>query len=108
MSKTDFQDGGCGSNLGFQIDTILAHFNSKVVLLLQSKFWLKSTKGLGRNVCVQVLWPSQPNEVMSSAVSLPNHSFTGQALSSKRLTSIVYSLSIRDICISRRDTCFYD
>ena len=30
-------------------------------------------------VCVEVLQPSQPNEVMSSAVSLPNHMFTGQA-----------------------------
>ena len=30
-------------------------------------------------VCVEVLWPSQPNGVMSSAVSLPNHKFTGQA-----------------------------
>ena len=30
-------------------------------------------------VCVEVLRPSQPNGVMSSAVSLPNHSFTGQA-----------------------------
>ena len=28
-------------------------------------------------VCVEVLWPSQPNGVMSSAVSLPNHIFTG-------------------------------
>ena len=28
-------------------------------------------------VCVEVLWPSQPNVVMSSAVSLPNHTFTG-------------------------------
>ena len=26
-------------------------------------------------VCVEVLWPSQPNRVMSSAVSLPNHTF---------------------------------
>ena len=33
------------------------------------------------------------NGVMSSAVSLPNHTFTGQALSSKRLTSIVHILS---------------
>ena len=31
-------------------------------------------------VCVEVLRPSQPNGVMSSAVSLPNHTFTGQAL----------------------------
>ena len=30
-------------------------------------------------VCVEVLRPSQPNRVMSSAVSLPNHTFTGQA-----------------------------
>ena len=30
-------------------------------------------------VCVEVLWPSQPNGVMSSAVRLPNHTFTGQA-----------------------------
>ena len=44
-------------------------------------------------VCVEVLWPSQPSGVMSSAVSLPNHTFTGQALSSKRLTSIVHILS---------------
>ena len=44
-------------------------------------------------VCVEVLRPSQPNGVMSSAVSLPNHTFTGQALPSKRLTSIVHILS---------------
>ena len=30
-------------------------------------------------VCVEVLWPSQPNGVMSSAVSSPNLTFTGQA-----------------------------
>ena len=30
-------------------------------------------------VGVEVLRPSQPNGVMSSAVSLPNHTFTGQA-----------------------------
>ena len=30
-------------------------------------------------VCGKVLRPSQPNGVMSSAVSLPNHTFTGQA-----------------------------
>ena len=30
-------------------------------------------------VCVELLQPSQPNGVMSSAVSLPNHMFTGQA-----------------------------
>ena len=30
-------------------------------------------------VCVEVLRPNQPYGVMSSAVSLPNHTFTGQA-----------------------------
>ena len=30
-------------------------------------------------VCVQVLKPSVPNGVMSSLVSLPNYTFTGQA-----------------------------
>ena len=30
-------------------------------------------------VCVEILRPSQPNGVMSSAVSLPNHTLTGQA-----------------------------
>ena len=30
-------------------------------------------------VCIEVLRPSQPSGVMSSAVSLPNHTFTGQA-----------------------------
>ena len=29
-------------------------------------------------VCVEVLQPSQPNVVMLSTVSLPNHTFTGQ------------------------------
>ena len=42
MSKTDIQDGGCDGHLGFLI-TIFAHFDLKVVLLLQSKFQLKST-----------------------------------------------------------------
>ena len=34
---------------------------------------------INRFVCVEVLRPSQPNGVMSSKVSLPNHTFTGQA-----------------------------
>ena len=58
-------------------------------------------------VCVEVLRPSQPNGVMSSAVSLPNHTFTGQAQSSKQLTSILHILSPKtDNCpswISRRE-----
>ena len=38
-------------------------------------------------VCVEVLRPSQTAGVMSSAVSLPNHTLTGQAKSSKQLIS---------------------
>ena len=48
ISKTDFQDGGCGGHLGFKNHTILARFDLEVVLLLQSKFQFKSTQGLGR------------------------------------------------------------
>ena len=44
-------------------------------------------------VCVEVLRPSQPNGVMSSTVNLPDHTFTGQDQSSKRLTSMVHILS---------------
>ena len=39
-----------------------------------------------------------------ATVSLPNHTITGQASSSKRLTSIVYILSLEtDICSSGRE-----
>ena len=44
----------------------------------QYPFW--GMLGLnGQFVCVEVLWPSQPNGVMSSVVSLPNHTSSGQA-----------------------------
>ena len=42
--------------------------------------WLWANRCMcGNFVCVEVLRPSQPNGVMSSVVSLPNHTFTGQA-----------------------------
>ena len=52
-------------------------------------------EGMGCDfVCLgEVLQPSQPNGVMSSAVSLPDHTFTGQAKSSKPIISIVHILS---------------
>ena len=50
----------------------------------------KERNSRGCFVCVEILRSSQPNGVMLSAVNLPNHTFTGQALSSKRLTSIVH------------------
>ena len=50
-------------------------------------------RGQGSIFRIEVLRPSQPSGVMSSSVSIPNHKFTGQAWSSKRLTSIVHILS---------------
>ena len=43
-----------------------------------------------RFVCVEGLWPSQPNGANANAVSLSNHTFTGQSWASKLLTSIVH------------------
>ena len=48
------------SNKDLQVDHLLIH-------------------GCSLDTCVEVLRPSQPNGVISSAVSLPNHMFTGQA-----------------------------
>ena len=61
---------------------------NKVVAIEQTRF----PKG-AITVCVAVLQPCQSSWVMSSEVSLPNYTLTGQAESSKRLTSIVYTLS---------------
>ena len=64
------------------------------------KFWQLTSKvvfhcpmRLVLFVCVGVLQLSQPEGVMSSMVTLPNHTFTGQAQSSKCLASIVHILS---------------
>ena len=52
-------------------------------------------------VCVEILWPSQPIRVMLSVVRLPNHTFPGQALSSKQLNKLVL------VCIpSPEKICF--
>ena len=49
--------------------SVICHwFRQKVKIFIISSY-----------VCIEVLRPSQPNGVMSSAVSLPNHTFTGQA-----------------------------
>ena len=47
-----------------------SHFNTEI---------LNHSCVYGLFVCVEVLRPSQPNGVMSSAVSLANRTFTGQA-----------------------------
>ena len=43
------------------------------------RFFLNFMRREKSFVCVEVLRPSQPNGVMLSVVSLPNHTFTGQA-----------------------------
>ena len=50
-------------------------------------------------VCVEVLQPSQPNGVMSSAVSLPNHTFTGQ------LIPLLYCAHSVHILLPECDNC---
>ena len=61
----------------------LAEIHEKFVVCvcLQTHYINCLTEELGMFVCVcvEVLRPSQPNGVMSSAVSLPNHMFTGKA-----------------------------
>ena len=58
----------------------LAFFRAKCTWFHTPKFLLKrKTRLVCLFVCVEVLRPSQPNGVMSSVVSLPNHTFTGQA-----------------------------
>ena len=52
---------------------------SDTIFSLQSKHSYMVEIAISMFVCVEVLRPSQPNGVMSSAVSLPNHTFTGQA-----------------------------
>ena len=51
------------------------NFTTLVLKLEQVYF----TSCCGIFVCVEALRPSQPNGVMSSVVSLPTHTFTGQA-----------------------------
>ena len=46
-----------------------AHFKFSANQITWSRCWF---------VCVEVLWPSQPNGVMSSMAYLPDHTFTGQ------------------------------
>ena len=70
----------------------LKHFQMLSAAVVIGALWVHNYKA-SDFICVEVLRPSQPNGVMSSVVSLPNHTFTRHALSSKRLTSIVHILS---------------
>ena len=42
--KIDFQDGNCGSHLGFSIGTILAIFDLQVNPMILTKFWISNQK----------------------------------------------------------------
>ena len=57
--------------------TFFSAKNTRILCIESAKTVNETT--LNEFVCVEVLWPSQPNGIMSSAVSLPNHTFTGQA-----------------------------
>ena len=68
----------------------LAIENGFRVILRQQINELKETSYIEVSVCVEVLRPSQLNRAMLSTVNLRNYTFTEQAWSSKRLTSIVH------------------
>ena len=53
--------------------------NSKTELDRWSSLFVSHHLDMIMFVSVEVLRPSQPNVVMSSEISLPNHTFTGQA-----------------------------
>ena len=76
----------------FVITIILLRKNSFRWATGPMVLWLHLFCFVWYTICVEVLWPSQPNRVMSSAASSPNITFTGQAYSSMWLSSIVHIL----------------
>ena len=52
--------------------------NINEAAILHFLIYFKYVNIIGLFVCVEVLRPCQPNGVISSTVSLPNHTFTGQ------------------------------
>ena len=54
-------------------------WTEKKIILSRAIVRVRLWVGWGLFVCAEVLGPSQPNGVMSSAACLPNHTFTGQA-----------------------------
>ena len=71
-----------GDNL-YEVSEPFSRVNKENVINLSSAEFVHNIVSVNIRchffVCVEVLRPSQPNGVMSSAVSLPNHTFTGQA-----------------------------
>ena len=64
------------SSFFFLLLDIICQWLCKKMCLMKG---VKPRLGSNEFVCVEVLRPSQPNGVISSVVSLPNHTFTGQA-----------------------------
>ena len=50
MSFEEFEEGHCGSHLGYRNGTILAILNLCVTVMSPIKFWLNSTYGLGGDI----------------------------------------------------------
>ena len=73
-------------NVGVILSVTLITEHSSYVTVLRNMI-------LKHNICFRFYGLINPMGVMSSAASLPNRTITGQAYSSKRLTSIVYILS---------------
>ena len=64
------------------LQTVNIPYSRTIIYCSVIQFVTRCTRKVGYHedfVCVEVLQPSQPNGVMSSMVSLPNHTFTGQA-----------------------------
>ena len=53
------------------------NFDLKIFIFLVVKFSIYLNRRVFVMVCVEVLPPSQSHGFMSSAVNLPNHTFTG-------------------------------
>ena len=86
-APSDWRPGGCGFNprRGRQHSSVEndREIFSTVILSLpliqEGQLSVSGERMCTILGCVEVLRPSQPNGIMSSAVSLPNHTFTGQA-----------------------------
>ena len=61
-----------------KVNTIGNNENSLIINVFKEPLNKGWALNRGEFVCVEVLRPSQPNGAMSSAVSLPSHTFTGQ------------------------------
>ena len=96
-AKIDFQDGGHGSHLGFQISTILVIFDVQVTQMLPSKFgvnWPFSSGGEAKNKFSRWLpsWISDRHDFSyfliykSPRCFLPSLESTGLSVQEKKQT----------------------